>query len=178
MSLKRIRLLIWKEFLQLRRDPLIIRMLLLMPVLQLILFGYVVAADVRNLPTAVVDLDHTATSRKIAAEFAGSGYFTITENPAAEDQLRPLLDDGRVKLALVIPEGTQDQFSRGENAPIGIIVDGSDSRSLPPPVATPPRSSPESTPNEDRSWGSRSKRRPSTRRSGCSSTQPWTRSTP
>lgn len=128
MSLKRIRLLIWKEFLQLRRDPLIIRMLLLMPVLQLILFGYVVAADVRNLPTAVVDLDHTATSRKIAAEFAGSGYFTITENPAAEDQLRPLLDDGRVKLALVIPEGTQDQLSRGENAPIGIIVDGSDSQ--------------------------------------------------
>ena len=51
MSLHRIRLLMWKEFLQLRRDPLLIRLLFLMPILQLILFGYVVAADVRS-PTA------------------------------------------------------------------------------------------------------------------------------
>ena len=77
MSLKRIRLLIWKEFMQLRRDPLLIWLLLLMPVLQLILFGYVVAVDVRNLATAVVDLDRTATSRSSwSRRSAASGYFT------------------------------------------------------------------------------------------------------
>ncbi|MCC6496170.1 MAG: ABC transporter permease [Propionibacteriaceae bacterium] len=128
MSLKRIRLLIWKEFTQLRRDPLLIRLLLLMPVLQLILFGYVVAVDVRNLATAVVDLDQTSTSRKLESAFSGSGYFTITQHPASEDDLRPLLDRGTVKVALVIPEGTQDRLTRGETAPIGIIVDGSDSQ--------------------------------------------------
>ncbi|MFZ0530290.1 MAG: ABC transporter permease [Propionicimonas sp.] len=128
MSVKRIRLLIWKEFIQLRRDPLLIRLLLLMPVLQLILFGYVVAVDVRNLPTAVVDLDRTTTSRKLAAAFSGSGYFTLTQYPASESELRPLLDRGTVQVALVIPEGTQARLTRGETVPIGIIVDGSDSQ--------------------------------------------------
>ncbi len=128
MSAKRVRLLIWKEFLQLRRDPLLIRLLLLMPVLQLVMFGYVVAVDVRNLATAVVDLDRTATSRTLEAAFSGSGYFTITEHPRAEADLRPLLDRGTVKVALVIPEGTQARLDRGETAAVGIIVDGSDSQ--------------------------------------------------
>nr|WP_300143588.1 ABC transporter permease [Propionicimonas sp.] len=128
MSLRRVRLLVWKEFTQLRRDPLLIRLLLLMPVLQLIMFGYVVAVDVRHLTTAVVDLDRTATSRKLEAAFTGSEYFTITQRPATEDDLRPLLDRGTVKVALVIPEGTEDRLTRGETAPIGIIVDGSDSQ--------------------------------------------------
>jgi len=128
MSAKRIRLLIWKEFTQLRRDPLLIRLLLLMPVLQLILFGYVVAVDVRNLSTAVVDLDHSSTSRALESAFSGSGYFTITQHVASEDDLRPLLDRGTVKVALVIPEGTEARLTRGETAPIGIIVDGSDSQ--------------------------------------------------
>ena len=128
MSPKRIRLLIWKEFTQLRRDPLLIRLLLMMPVLQLILFGYVVAVDVRNLSTAVVDLDRTSVSRGLESAFSSSGYFTITSHVASENELRPLLDRGTVKVALVIPEGTQDRLTRGETAPIGIIVDGSDSQ--------------------------------------------------
>jgi len=128
MSLKRIRLLIWKEFTQLRRDPMLIRLLMLMPVLQLILFGYVVAVDVRNLSTAVVDLDHSAISAKLEASFAGSGYFRIVAHPSSESDLRPLLDRGTATVAIVIPEGTQDRLARGETAPIGIVVDGSDSQ--------------------------------------------------
>mgnify|MGYP003459051706 FL=1 len=77
MSLHRIRLIIWKEFLQLRRDPLLLRLIFIMPIVQLIFFGYVVSADVRNLATAVVDLDKTAISRQLTADFSGSGYFTI-----------------------------------------------------------------------------------------------------
>jgi ABC-2 type transport system permease protein len=128
MNAKRVRLLIWKEFTQLRRDPMLIRLLMLMPVLQLILFGYVVAVDIRNLRTAVVDLDHSQISRTLEAAFTGSGYFTITSHPASEDDLRPLLDQGTITVALVIPEGTQARLDRGETAPIGIIVDGSDSQ--------------------------------------------------
>jgi len=128
MSLKRIRLLIWKEFVQLRRDPMLIRLLMMMPVFQLILFGYVVAVDIRNLSTAVVDLDHSAISQKLEASFTGSGYFRIVSHPASESELRPLLDRGEVTVALVIPEGTQDRLTKGETAPIGIVVDGSDSQ--------------------------------------------------
>ena len=77
MSLHRIRLIIWKEFLQLRRDPLLLRLIFIMPIVQLIFFGYVVSADVRNLATAVVDLDKSTTSRQLAASFSSSSYFTI-----------------------------------------------------------------------------------------------------
>ena len=127
MSLHRIRLLMWKEFLQLRRDPLLIRLLFLMPILQLILFGYVVAADVKNLSTAVVDLDRTSTSRALEASFGASDYFVVTQRPAETD-LQHLMDTGTIAIAVVIPEGTQAALDRGETAPIGIVVDGSDSQ--------------------------------------------------
>lgn len=125
---RRILLLIWKEFIQLRRDPLLLRLLLIMPVIQLILFGYVVAADVTNLPTAVVDLDHTAVSRQLESSFSSSGYFVVDAHPSAETDLQSLLDRGDVKVALVIPEGTEAALTRGESTSVGIIVDGSDSK--------------------------------------------------
>jgi ABC-2 type transport system permease protein len=128
MSLHRIRLIIWKEFLQLRRDPLLLRLIFIMPIVQLIFFGYVVSADVRNLSTAVVDLDRTAISRQLTAGFSGSGYFTIKAYPQGETELQPLLDRGVVRVAIVIPEGTQARLDRGETAPLGVVVDGSDSR--------------------------------------------------
>jgi ABC-2 type transport system permease protein len=128
MSLNRISLIIWKEFLQLRRDPLLLRLILIMPIVQLIFFGYVVSADVRNLATAVVDLDKTATSRRLTAAFSGSGYFTIEAYPQSETELQPLMDRGKVRVAIVIPEGTQARVNSGETAPVGIVVDGSDSR--------------------------------------------------
>lgn len=126
-SRRRIRLLMWKEFLQLRRDPLLIRLLFVMPILQLVLFGYVVAADVKNLSTAVVDLDATSTSRALEAHFTASDYFNVTEHPS-EDGVQQLMDTGRIAIAIVIPAGTQAALDRGETAPIGVVVDGSDSQ--------------------------------------------------
>ena len=128
MSLHRIRLIIWKEFLQLRRDPLLLRLIFIMPIVQLIFFGYVVSADVRNLPTAVVDLDNSAISRQLIASFASSGYFTVEAYPTSETELEPLLDRSEVRVAIVIPEGTEAHLDKGEIAPVGIVVDGSDSR--------------------------------------------------
>lgn len=128
MNFKHVRLIIWKESRQLRRDPILLALLFILPVLQLVMLGYVVGADVKNLATAVIDLDHTATSRSIADGFASSGYFEITSRPAKESDLRPLLDRGDVKVALVIPEGTESRLSAGEVTPVGIVVDGSDSR--------------------------------------------------
>jgi ABC-2 type transport system permease protein len=128
MSLHRIRLIMWKEFLQLRRDPLLLRLIFIMPVVQLIFFGYVVSADVRNLATAVVDLDKTTDSRQLTAAFSGSGYFTIKAYPQSETELQPLMDRGEVRVAIIIPEGTEAHLNGGEIAPVGIVVDGSDSR--------------------------------------------------
>lgn len=126
MSVHRIRLIMWKEFLQLRRDPMLLRVLFLMPVMQLIFFGYVVAADVTNLRTAIVDLDHSSVSRALAADVDASDYFTVVTRPAAESELKALVNDGVIKVAVVIPEGTAARLTRGESAPIGVIVDGAE----------------------------------------------------
>ncbi len=128
MNVQRVRLLIWKEFLQLRRDPMLIRVVMLMPVIQLVMFGYVVAADVKNLQTAVVDLDHTPVSRRIDASFASSGYFDVTTRPTAESEVRGLMDRGEAQVVIVIEEGTQARLERGETVALGIVVDGSDSQ--------------------------------------------------
>ena len=128
MNLRRVRLLVWKEFRQLRRDPMFLRIALAMPIVQLVMFGYVVASDVTHVPTAIVDLDRTPVSRTLDASFAASDYFTIVTRPDSEDALRPLLDRNEVAVAIVIPVGTQAALERGEVASIGIVVDGSDSQ--------------------------------------------------
>lgn len=128
MNVRRIRLLIWKEFKQLRRDPLFARLILAMPVIQLIMFGYVIGADVTHLPTAVVDLDRTAISREIGASFEASDYFTIVARPDSEGALRPLMDRNDVAIAIVIPSGTAAALQRGDVAGIGVVVDGADTQ--------------------------------------------------
>lgn len=128
MKRRRIRLLIWKEFKQLRRDPMYARLILAMPIMQLLLFGYVIAADVTNLPTAIVDLDRSPVSRTVAAAFEATDYFRIVARPDSEDGLRPLIDRGQVGIAIVIPAGTAAAIGRGEAADIGVVVDGSDSQ--------------------------------------------------
>jgi ABC-2 type transport system permease protein len=128
MSAKRIRLLIWKEFMQFKRDPLLLRLVIVMPLLQLFMFGYVVGADVRNIPTAIVDLDKTPTSRQVAAAFTSSGYFVVVANPASERDVQPLLDRSRVQVAVLLPPGLEANLTRGRTVPLEIVVDGSDSK--------------------------------------------------
>lgn len=128
MNPRHVRLLIWKEFVQLRRDPMLLRLIFVMPIMQMLLFGYVVAAQVQHLPTAVVDLDRSPVSRGLDASFAASDYFDIRYRPSDETELRPLLDRGQAQVAIVIPAGTQARLDRGEQAGIGIIVEGSDNQ--------------------------------------------------
>lgn len=126
MSARRVRLLIWKEFRQLRRDPLMLRVIFAMPVMYVLLFGYVVATEVTRLRTAVVDLDHTAVSRQIDSAFEAADYFDIRYRTSDETALQALLDRGDAAVALVIPAGTQRALDQGDRAGIGVIVDGSD----------------------------------------------------
>jgi ABC-2 type transport system permease protein len=128
MSPKRIRLLIWKEFVQLRRDRFLLALLFIQPLLQLLLFGYVVAADVRHLATAVIDLDRTTISRQLESAFASSGYFAVSAHPASEADLTPMLDAGSIRIALVIPKGTEQRLTSGQAAPVGVVVDGTDAQ--------------------------------------------------
>ena len=128
MNMKRIGLLLWKEFRQFRRDRMLLPLVFMMPILQLIMFGYVVSADITDVKTAVVDLDRTPMSRELADRLEGSGYFTFVARPTGERALRPLMDAGDIQVAVVIPEGTTRRFEQGQRTEIGIVVDGTDSR--------------------------------------------------
>lgn len=128
MSWRRYRWLVWKEFVQFSRDRFLLGLVFVMPILQLLMFGYVVGADVTHLPTAVVDYDHSQASRAIVNAFASSGYFRIVANPANETQLQDMIDSGVAQIGLVINAGTEAGLSAGRTVPLGIVVDGADSR--------------------------------------------------
>jgi ABC-2 type transport system permease protein len=128
MSWNRIRILIWKEFTQLRRDRAMLPLLFIMPVLQLILFGYVVGSDVKNLQLAVLDYDHTIQSQRVVEAFTSSGYFTVVAEPKNEAEVKDVLDGSKAVIAIEIPAGLGDSIRARRPAQIGIVVDGSDSR--------------------------------------------------
>ena len=128
MSWSRTRLLIWKEVLQLSRDRLLLPIIFVMPLLQLVMFGYVVGSDVRNLPSAVIDYDESQASRDLMSAMSSSGYFRITQRFASEHDLRPAMDRSDVQVAFIIPKGFAEKLARGGSSPLEIVVDGADSK--------------------------------------------------
>ena len=127
MQWRRIRHLIRKEFIQMRRDPRILGVIVMAPIFQLVVFGYAVTTDIRHVATAVVDSDHTRESRDLIARFRNSGYFDMRYNLAGPQDLAPLLDRGQAQMGLWIPQDFGKDILQGRSAPAQIIVDGSDS---------------------------------------------------
>ena len=78
----RIRVLMWKEFLELRRDPRLFGLIIVAPVLQLTVLGYAATTDVRHVPIVVVDGDRSGASRQLVGQFAGSPYFKVVAEAA------------------------------------------------------------------------------------------------
>ena len=78
-KLARIRELVRKEFIQIRRDPRLFRIVIIAPIIQLMVFGYAVSTDIRHTATFVVDHDRTERSRDLVNAFVASGYFEVKE---------------------------------------------------------------------------------------------------
>jgi ABC-2 type transport system permease protein len=128
MSWRRIRLLIWKEFTQLRRDKSMLPILFIMPIVMLLMFGYVVGSDIKDLRLAVLDNDHSIQSERVVDAFVSSSYFTVAARPQTEAQLKQVLDGSQAIIAIDIPKGLSDDIREHRSAQIGVVVDGSDSR--------------------------------------------------
>ncbi|MCL6475622.1 MAG: ABC transporter permease [Firmicutes bacterium] len=127
MSWQRIRHLIRKEFIQLRRDPRMLRLVIIAPVVQLIIFGYAVNTDIKHIPTAVIDADRSRESRELVARFSNTGYFEVVAVLDRPQDLVALMDSGRVQAGVHIPRGFARRLVRGESAPLQVIMDGTDS---------------------------------------------------
>jgi len=128
MDWRRIKTLIWKEFVQIRRDKSMLPMLLIMPIIQLLVFGYVAGGDVRNMPMAVLDSDQTLTSSRIVSAFTESGYYTQVATPVDDAAMKESIDSGAAQVALVIPKGLEADVQAKRATRIGVIVDGSDAK--------------------------------------------------
>lgn len=102
--------------------------LFVMPLLQLILFGYVVGSDVRNLRLAVLDNDHSTQSERVVEAFTGSGYFTVVARPTNEAGVKQTLDGSQAIAAIEIPKGFGAGILARQAEQIGVVIDGSDSR--------------------------------------------------
>ena len=126
MSLTRLLAIARKELIQLRRDTRSLILAFLLPVLLLVLFGYAISWDVRNIHTAVLDGDRSARSRELIDAFRASGYFTFVEDLERPGDIGNLFDRGKVQVALVIPPGFAADLSAGRTATVQAIVDGSD----------------------------------------------------
>ncbi len=123
----RIREIIKKEFRQTLRDARTRALLFGPPLLQLVIFGYAVNLDVEHTRTAWMDMDRTPESRELLAAFQGSRYFEITATPAREDEVRGLLDRGRVQAVVRLLPGFGRDIRRGNSAAVQILVDGTNS---------------------------------------------------
>lgn len=126
-SLARIFHIVWKELIQIRRDQRMFGLTLMMPVLELLIFGYVVATDVEEISLAVCDYSHSAESRAYVAQLDESRYFRIRSECGRIGDIDHLLDHGTVRLAVVIPPEFAMQLKRGGPAQVMAAVDGSNS---------------------------------------------------
>jgi ABC-2 type transport system permease protein len=124
---ERIREIIRKEFLQTLREPRLRALLIAPPILQLIIFGYAVNLDVENTRLGWMDADRTQESRGLLAAFEGSAYFRVTETPSTEQEIRTLIDHGRVLAVVRVLPGFARDIRRGNMAAVQVLLDGTNS---------------------------------------------------
>jgi ABC-2 type transport system permease protein len=118
--------LLVKELLQLKRDPKILPILFIAPVVQLTILGYAATTDVRRVELAVCDLDRSFASRELVDAFTTSTYFRRVADVAAADELDPWLDSSRARIALIVPAGFAAARAAGRPATVQLVADGSD----------------------------------------------------
>lgn len=125
--IERVRHMLIKEFLQLFRDPHMLRILILPPLLQVLLFGYAVTTNVRSAATAVVDLDRTASSRDLLSRFFSSEHFRLARETADFREAEDLMNRGDVGVILHIAPGFEGALRSNRTGDLQVIVDGTDS---------------------------------------------------
>ncbi|MCR4289534.1 MAG: ABC transporter permease [Candidatus Scalindua sp.] len=125
--LERIKHILIKEFIQIFRDPKMKGMIFLTPIIQVLVFGYAVTTDVKQIATAVYDLDNSVVSRELVSRFVNSGYFDIVEYIESEGRDQYLIDRGKVRAVLRMNKGFGEDLRAGRTAQLQVIVDGTDS---------------------------------------------------
>src|SRR5439155_22327795 len=122
---RRTEVLIWKELIELRRDPRLFSIVIIAPILQLFMLAYAATTDVRNVPVVVADADRSTASRELIARFAASPSFTLAAIVTSANDVDRYLERGDAWLAVAIPAGYDEAIGSGGSAVVQVIADGS-----------------------------------------------------
>ncbi len=124
--MRRLVAIIVKEFIQVIRDRRTLAMALLMPVIQLLLFGYAITTDVQHLPTIVLDQSRSQESRTLIQRFENSRYFDVQWSAFNVSAVQDAIDRGAARVGIVVPADFARTLQAGRSAQVQVIVDASD----------------------------------------------------
>src|SRR3989339_1029887 len=127
INLKRLYAVIKKEFITLFRDPMSLAVMLAMPIVMLILYGFAASLDVNHIPISILDQDKTGESRNFINRFINNKYFKLVSFLYSDNQIPVVLDEGRAKVVLNIPHKFSQAVRGGKTATVQALIDGSDS---------------------------------------------------
>jgi len=134
--MSRIIAVLYKEFLQMRRDRMTLGLVFMLPLIQLLLFGYAIQTEVKHIPTVVFDQSLSSESRELVEAFSASGYFDITYVAGSFSDVNRTIDSGQGKVGIIIPPDFARNLKREESSPVQVIVDASDNMVANQAVAT------------------------------------------
>jgi len=134
-NLHRLWAIVLKEFIQMKRDRVTFGMMVGIPLMQLLLFGFAINTDPKNLPTAIRAADQGPFARTFVAALKQSGYFTLVKETASEAETQELLQLGEVQFVINLPVDFSRKLLRGEQPTVLIEVDATDPAATGPAVA-------------------------------------------
>ncbi len=117
----------YKEFIHISNDRFTLILTLLIPAIQLMIYGFAIDMDVKNIKTAVLDFDKTNTSRLIVEKFEASKYFIVNYYPSSEEELVNNIVSGRVQVGIIIPNNLQSNINLNRQSQVQLLIDGSES---------------------------------------------------
>jgi len=124
--MRRILHIIRKEFIQIRRDRAIRALILMVPILQIWVLGYVISSEVKHVSTVSCDLDRTSTSRALIERLSHTVYLNVRYHEESESLVGEYLDTGRAMIAVVLPSGLEKNLQTLQPSRIQLLVDGQD----------------------------------------------------
>ncbi|MCA9649434.1 MAG: ABC transporter permease [Myxococcales bacterium] len=119
-----------KELRQLMRDRLTLAMMAMLPVIQLLLFGYAINNDVRHMPMVVFDQDRSSASRDLVRRMVVTGYYDEVGRVRSYEEIRKALRNGTARVGLVLPAGLDSAITLGRGTTVQLVVDGSDPQTV------------------------------------------------
>jgi len=123
----RLKQMLIKEFLQMLRDPRMRMVIFGMPVIQMVVMAFALTTDVTDIPTAVLDMNKTPSSRELISDFTAGGYFQIVQMATSPKEIAGLLDNAIVRAVIYIPSNFEQTITKGSTAKVQVLTDGTDS---------------------------------------------------